>query len=122
MSFKKIVKKIHLVFGMASGMIIVFLGITGCIMAFQDEIESLQSYRYIKARNVPFLPPTVLKTAAVAAGPGKLPHSVEYGSKTDAAKVSFYNDDPEYYYIIYLNPYTGEVLKTRNMENDFFRI
>ena len=47
-TFKKSIRKIHLWLGLASGLIIVFLGITGCILAFQREIEDVtQDYRFV---------------------------------------------------------------------------
>jgi uncharacterized iron-regulated membrane protein len=36
--------------------------------------------------------------------------------------VTFYHDDPEYYYLAYVNPYTGKILKVKDMDSDFFRI
>ncbi len=42
--------------------------------------------------------------------------------KDKAAVLAFYHEDPAYYYLIYVNPYSGEVLKVKNMDNDFFRI
>ena len=119
---KKIIRKLHLWLGLSSGIIIVFLGITGCILAFQTEIESLQSFRHVLPQEKAFLPPSALKETAVSLLPGKNLHSVLYGSKEDAAQMIFFNLAPEYYYIIFMDPYTGNVLKVKNMDNDFFRI
>lgn len=119
---KKMIRKLHLWLGLTSGIIIVFLGITGCMLAFETEIESFQSFRHVPPQEKAFLPPSVLKETAIHLLPGKNLHSVLYGSKKDAAQMIFYNLDPEYYYIIFMNPYTGNVLKVKNMDNDFFRI
>src|SRR5690606_5748338 len=123
MTFKKITGKIHLWLGLLSGLLVVFLGITGCILAFQQEIESVtNTYRYVKPEKKPFLLPSQLKIAAEKELPGKKPHSVIYQSKEDAAQVVFYDFAPAYYYLVYLNPYSGDVLKVKNMDQDFFRI
>jgi uncharacterized iron-regulated membrane protein len=115
--------KIHLWLGLASGLIVVFLGITGCMLAFEREIESVTTgYRYIKNEQQPFLPPSALKAQAQQALPGKLPHSVSYFPEDRAAEVAFFAAEPSYYYIVYLNPYSGKVLKVKNMDRDFFRI
>jgi len=121
---KKLVRKIHLWLGLSSGLIVVFLGITGCILAFQREIESVtQTYAYVEPRQKEFLPPSALGRIAQAQLPDKLLHSVTYGEKGEAAKVTFYQYLPEeYYYIVYVNPYSGEVLKVKDMAKDFFRI
>ncbi|POY35276.1 peptidase M4 [Solitalea longa] len=123
MTFKKLIGKLHLWLGLTSGLLVLFLGVTGCILAFQREIENtVQSYRYVAAENKPMLPPSAIQVIAEKALPGKHPHSVTYQSKADAVQVAFYNADPEYYYIAYINPYSGEVLKVKDMNSDFFRI
>lgn len=122
MTLKKIIRWLHLWLGLVSGIIIVFLGITGCMLAFEREIETLQTFRYVEPREASFIQPSVLKETAVELLPRKTLHSVLYGTKKDAAQMIFYNDDPEYYYIIFMNPYTGKVLKVKNMDKDFFRI
>jgi uncharacterized iron-regulated membrane protein len=119
MTIKKIIGKIHLWLGLSSGLVVLFLGITGCILAFQQEIESAtQSYRYVPAKQQPILMPSVLKPIAEAQVPGKHPHSVLY-EQGKAAQVMFYGED--YYDVVYLDPYSGEVLKNKNMNRDFFR-
>src|SRR5688572_24392061 len=109
MTFKKIIGKVHLWLGLSSGLVVLFLGITGCILAFEKEIEqTFQSYRHVKAENKPFLPPSVLQPIASKQLPDKLVHSITYGSKTDAAEVGFYHYNAatgEYYYLLaWLNP------------------
>lgn len=122
-TFKKITGKIHLWLGLSSGIIIVFLGITGCILAFEQEIKSVtEPYRFTEYVNKPALPPSRLQQIAIAQLPGKIPHSVSYPEKGRSAQVIFYNDEPEYYYSVYINQYTGKVLKVKNEDADFFRI
>ena len=122
MPFRKIIIKLHLWLGLASGLIVLFLGVTGCVLVFEREIESLQSFRYVESSNSNFLPPSQLKKIAAAQLPGKTLHSVLYEGKEKAAQVIFYNAMPEYYYIVFINQYTGEVLKVKNMDQDFFRV
>lgn len=116
--------RIHLVLGLTSGTIIVFLGITGCLLAFQREIENAtQTYRYVKAEEKSFLPPSQLKAIAEKQVPQKHIHAVLYQGKENATQVIFYQFEPvEYYHVVYLNPYDGSVLKVKNMDEDFFRI
>lgn len=54
--------------------------------------------------------------------PGKVLHSITYGRNNKAAIATFYHSAPDYYYLMYLNPYTGQVLRTVDMDSDFFRI
>ena len=122
MTIKKLIRTLHLWLGLSSGILIVFLGITGCMLAFEREIETLQTFRYVAPREKAFVPPSVLKETAIRLLPGKTLHSVIYGGKKDAAQMVFFSTDPEYYYIIFMDPYTGKVLKLKNMDHDFFRI
>ena len=121
MTVKKIIGKLHLWLGLSSGLIVCFLGITGCILAFEIEIRSVtEPYRYVKAMNHPFLPPTVLKDSAEKFLAGKKINSIEYLGKTDAA-LAFYYDEVDYKQIL-INPYTGHVQKVKDMNWDFFRL
>lgn len=122
MSFRKIIGKVHLWLGLVSGAVVFIIAITGCLYAFKEEItDMLEPFRYVQAQDKPYLPPSGLRSIAEKQLPGRHIHSVSYGQKTDAVRVSFYARVPEeYYYIVYINPYTGEVLKTVDMEATFF--
>ena len=123
MAIKKIVRKIHLLLGLTSGLIIFVIAITGCLYAFQYEIQNAtQSFRFVTPQQRAYLPPSQMRQIAEKQIPGKHPHSVQYGKRNEAALVLFYNNEPEYFYIVYINPYTGEVLKVKNMDKDFFRV
>ena len=123
MTVKQVVGKIHLWLGLSSGLIVFVIAITGCIYAFQAEIQNLaQPYRFVEYQDKSVLMPSQLKAIAEKELPGKKIHAVLYAKPGHAAQVIFYDFDPEYYYLIYLNPYTGEVLKVKNENSDFFRI
>jgi uncharacterized iron-regulated membrane protein len=117
---KKAIHQIHLWLGFTSGLLVIFLGITGCILAFEIEIRNLtESYKFTKAENKPYLAPSLLKTAAEQHLASKKALGVEYPGKGRSAIVSYY--DETHYEIVYINPYSGEVLKHKNMNRDFFR-
>ncbi len=121
-SFKKFIRKIHLWLGLSSGLIVCFLGITGCILAFELEIRSMtEQYRNVSIEKKSYLPPSVLSEKA---RPHMLSQSVlgiEYPGAGKAAVAAYY-DLQENYELVFLNPYTGEVLKHKDMTKDFFRI
>lgn len=122
MTFKKIIGTLHLWLGLASGLVVFIVSVTGCLYAFQDEIQdATQSYRFVEAQNKAFLPPSVLAKIAQKQLPNKQIHAVAFGSKTDAAAVEFFHYEPTYYYGVYINPYTGKVLKVSNLNAGFFR-
>jgi uncharacterized iron-regulated membrane protein len=119
--FKKVIGLAHLWLGLASGIIVVFLGTTGCMLAFEQEIRSFtEPYANVKAQSKPYLAPSVLKTAAEKHLNGNAAKGVEYPGKGKAAIASYYDEDN--YQLVYLNPYTGETLKVKNMNRDFFRV
>lgn len=122
MTTRKLVGKIHLWLGLASGLVVFVISLTGCILAFEQEIKNAtEPYRYSKPPvGGRLLPPSVLKAKAEAALPGKPASGVLYEEPGRSASVGFYRADPEYYYVVYLDPYTGEVLKVWNEDDDFF--
>ncbi len=121
-TFKYWIGRIHLWLGLISGLFVLFLGITGCILAFEREIEdAVQTYRFTVVQDKPLLPPTKLKAIADKVLPNKKAHSVNY-QPGRTAQVVYYHDAPAYYFIVFVNQYTGEILKVKNMNDDFFRI
>jgi uncharacterized iron-regulated membrane protein len=121
MTFKKAIGKIHLVLGLTSGLVVTFLGITGCLLAFEFEIRKItdpEQFSPVEAR--PYLPPSVLKKEAEKYLDGKKLNSLEYPGKGKSAVASYY--DSERYYLVAINPYTGKMLKVKNMNRDFFRV
>ncbi len=121
-SFKYWTGRVHLWLGLAAGILVFFLGITGCILAFEREIEdAFQTYRFTAVQDKPLLPPTKLKAIADKALPNKVAHSVNY-QPGRTAQVVYYHDQPAYYFIVFVDQYTGKVIKVKNMDDDFFRI
>jgi uncharacterized iron-regulated membrane protein len=116
------IRNIHLWLGLSSGLFVCFLGITGCILAFEREIENVtQPYRFVVPHKQAYLEPSRLKVIADRLVPGKHAHSISY-QQGKASQVVYYGFQPEYYWIVFINPYTGKVLQVKNMEEDFFRI
>ena len=122
MTFKKTIGKLHLWLGLASGIIVCFLGITGCLLVFEKEIEKITlPEQFITAENKIYIEPSVLKTnAEKSLGNNRKIISVEYEGRDKAALAYYYNADE--YFLVFLNPYNGKVLRIKNMNHDFFRI
>lgn len=121
MTFKKLIGKLHLWLGLGSGLLVLFLGITGCILAFEIEMRNLtEPFRKVKAEAAPYLSPSTLSAIAEKHLASKKALGIEYPGKGKAAVAAYY--DEEYYELVFINPYNGEVLKHKNMNRDFFRI
>ena len=121
MTAKNIIGKLHLWLGLLSGLVVFIIAVTGCIYAFQVEIQDLtQDFRFVEKQESAYLPPSKLKAIAEEALPDKLVHAVVYSDSARAAQVLFYGYEPAYYYSVYLNQYTGEVLQVHDINNSFF--
>lgn len=121
MTAKKIIGKAHLWLGLLSGLVVFVLGITGCLLAFELEIRSLtESFRNVNVEAKPVLAPSVLKGLAEKELFSKKAVGIEYPGEGKAAIAAYY--DESNYELVFLNPYSGQVLKHKNMNRDFFRM
>ncbi|SFD62558.1 Uncharacterized iron-regulated membrane protein [Chitinophaga sp. CF118] len=136
MAAKKLIGKMHLWLGLSSGLVVFILGLTGCLYSFIEEIKPLV-YRDRMFVEVPAaakrLPLDVLRAnAQIAVGEN---HPVQVAEVNLGANrtVSFralkvnpeailYSRYMEYYYRIYVNPYTGKVVKVENTKWEFFQM
>lgn len=120
--FKKAIGQLHLWLGFSSGIIVFIIAVTGCLYAFQEEIQNItETYRFVEKQDKPFLPPSKLEKIARKEFPDKALHAIKYNGSEKSAEAIFYHYEPTYYYIVYLNPYSGKVLEKVNMEEGFFR-
>src|SRR5688500_6400152 len=121
MTIKKFIGKIHLWLGLSCELVVLFLGITGCILAFEIEIRNLtESFSKLKVECKVYLPPSSIRALAEKHLISKKALGVEYSGKGKAAVAAYY--DETQYELVFINPYSGEVLKHKNMTEDFFRI
>ncbi len=120
--FKKAIGKIHLWLGLSSGIIVFIIAVTGCLYSFQEEIQNItEEYRFVEKQDKPFLLPSQLEQIARKEIPDKALHAIKYNGSEKSAEAIFFHYEPTYYYIVYLNPYSGEVLEKANMDEGFFR-
>lgn len=116
-ALRKILKKLHLILGLTSGIVIFIICITGCIYTFKTEIintnhyTKVEEYRGIDKLNL-----------------SEIINKYEYNSNNRIVKLYDYKN-PKKALIIkakqnninitsYINPYTGEIIK--NVNNKFF--
>ena len=113
---KKINAWLHLWLGIASGIVVIVVSLTGCILVFESELEGL-TMSHLHAENpdkLPMLPPSKLLPAAQAAMPGKEISGIWYHGAGKTAHFSLNSDSA-----IYINPYTAKVVALVDHE-DFF--
>lgn len=123
MKLKSLTHLIHRWLGLLSGLVVLIISLTGCLYAFQEEIQdATESFRFVRPRQEAVLPPSRLEAIARRQLPGRHIHAVMYSGADRAAQAIFFQFEPSYYFVVYLDPYTGEVLKVKDMDRDFFRI
>ncbi|HTF82807.1 MAG TPA: PepSY-associated TM helix domain-containing protein, partial [Cytophagales bacterium] len=77
-------------------------------------------YRFVTVQALPVLKPSILQGKAEQMLPGQHAHSVQYNGSGKSAVVTFYEGSTQSYYLVYMDPYSGAVLKVKNMYRDFF--
>jgi uncharacterized iron-regulated membrane protein len=124
MTVKQAVGKVHLWLGLASGLVVFIVSLTGAIFVFQDEIRDLtEPWRKVEAQATAPLLPSRLQDAALAKHPDvkKATTWVTYFGAERAATV-FFTDSDQMPIMVSLNPYTGQVLQEQNLRYHFFSI
>lgn len=122
MTIKKIIGKLHLWLGLSSGIVVFIVAITGCLYAFQEEIQDFtQPYRFVEPQDKAFLPPSTIREIADAALPDKHIHGVLYKGKDRSSIAIYYSYDDKYYDLVYVNPYSGKVLQVEDMYENVFK-
>lgn len=121
MSIKKFFRKIHLILGLVSGIIIFIVSVTGAVYVFNEEIKNItESFRKVEIQNKPVIPPSKAFEIGKEVNSDKHMHGLVYGTRNEAIEVIYYEEEPEFYASAFLNPYSGEVLKYRNNYKTFF--
>ena len=119
MTAKKLIHNLHLWLGLASGLVVFIVGLTGCLYVFIAEIESVTApYKRVPVRQDSYLAPTALRTIAAAVFPGKRVRYINY-QQGRAAYIALF--DKGYNVGVYTDPYTGARLHVKNEDSfDFF--
>jgi uncharacterized iron-regulated membrane protein len=110
---KKLFGQIHLWLGLASGLVVFIVAITGAIWAFETEISDMvYAYRTVKTEDKPFLKPSELKAIAQPFFKGKPIQSIDYLGAEKSVVLKHYSEanGKDIHIFAYLNPYSGQVL------------
>jgi uncharacterized iron-regulated membrane protein len=127
--FTRINKWLHLWLGLASGVIVLIVCITGCIWVFNEEITGLlEPETNVAKQNMPVLTPSQLSSVAKKEFPEK---TISYAQYLQGRTITVNLKNPNEQgrrgggVTLKLNPYTGEVIKKevrKKGETDFFRV
>jgi uncharacterized iron-regulated membrane protein len=123
MTARRFIRRLHLWLGMAAGLVVFVVALSGSMYVFEREIQDwLQDYRHVRAGDGPMLPPSRLATLAQRQLPGETASRVYYEGPCRAAYVQFGDKKTPYYKLVYLNPYDGRALAVKDMNYDFFHV
>lgn len=132
---KKLIGRLHLWLGLASGLVVLILSITGCIYVFEKEIKSLvyADRLSVAARSGGKLPLSVLWEKAQgemgneyrvvhARVPTAKDQSYEFATFQDNEDAWTYFGSLVYYRSVFLDPYDGRLLKKQDTKYEFFQL
>ncbi|MVM34109.1 PepSY domain-containing protein [Spirosoma sp. HMF4905] len=117
MILKKINAWLHLWLGLASGIVVFVVAVTGCILVFEQELKPLtQPWQNAeRPAETIYLPPSMIQQKMKAVFPDKKTLSLWYQGHGRTVKVTLDSDST-----VFVNPYTGAVAGIVD-EEDFFR-
>ncbi|RZK87948.1 MAG: PepSY domain-containing protein, partial [Hymenobacter sp.] len=137
MTFKKLVSKLHLWLGLASGLVVCIVSLTGCLYVFQRELFEVAHRELLfvvpPSAGAKPLPYSVVYRKAVAALGNKAPvyYATAHRAPDRAWSFMTYKGTPGKPYFggqvevlqsAYVNPYTGEVTGIINSKYEFFQL
>ena len=117
--FSKVNAWLHLWLGLASGIVVFIMGVTGCILVFEQEIKQLTSpWLNVEAQSADkILPPSKIYASVKKALPEKDIHGLWYNGLDKTIKVDIESDS-----LIYVNPYNGKITGMVDHEDFFHEI
>ncbi|AGA80742.1 PepSY-associated TM helix domain-containing protein [Echinicola vietnamensis] len=121
--FYRISAWLHLWLGLVSGIVVVIISLTGALLTFEEEIRLVLEgarEKVVHEEGKALLPPSQLAQAAMEKYGWPSVYGVMYRGEGRSAMVPYYRDRSNYQQAL-VNPYTGEVLHNRKLNDDFFR-
>ncbi|MDJ1503699.1 PepSY-associated TM helix domain-containing protein [Xanthocytophaga agilis] len=122
MTLKKILGQIHLWLGLASGLVLFIVSTTGALYAFQEEYDSWTKHDLLfvnrPANAVRLSPERLLQIAKTAYPKEKLAQVRLRNNPVNASAMVYTNKRG----IIYINPFSGEVLGNYALHQDFMAL
>ncbi|MCX2679285.1 PepSY-associated TM helix domain-containing protein [Galbibacter sp. EGI 63066] len=132
---KQLIKKLHLWLGLASGLVVFILGITGCIYVFEEELKHAfyrEWYDVAPQQNEPLQLEQLLPIAQEALGKDRPVKVINVPAESNKSyRFMTFKNNPsgwnyfniyQYYQTVFINPYNGQVLKVQDSKMEFFRI
>lgn len=119
-NFKKTIRTIHLWLGLASGIIVFIVALTGAMLVFEEEGMDTFQHHYYHVKNIGTerLSFKQMTDTFKFHYPKEKITSIRFTEQKDAAFVFFSKKD----LAVSINPYTSEITDVRNLNRDFFSL
>jgi len=126
-TFKKITGSIHLWLGLATGLVVFIVGLTGAILVFEEEISGFLNYgvfQKVEQKAQSFAPPSRIFAMADSVLHGKKIARTYYTVFTSGERVNalWALDSTRQYHAVLQNPYTGKVVSKYDYKSAFFTV
>lgn len=115
----------HLWLGLATGLIVLIVGLTGCILVFEEEISELLGvgvFQQVDPQNRPLAPPSQVFELAEKQLEGKNIQRAYYSVYMNMPRVNAFwalDSEPSYHAVLQ-DPYSGAVLGSYHYNTSFF--
>ncbi len=123
-NLRKVSRILHLYLTELSCIVVFIVCITGCIYVFKNEITDwTQPWKFITPQEKAVLLPTEILAISNQEVPSVEPSAITYGEPFDAVFVDYFSKT-EGMSTVYINQYTGQVIKTivkKPDDFDFFK-
>ena len=120
-ALKSIIHQIHLWLGLASGIVVFIVAITGCLFSFHDELKDVfYDYRFVEDQDSTFIAPSFLLKKANDLQPDFEATMVVYNGSSRPATVTITENGTNF--LLNFDPYTGKLIKKVNLQTEFFTI
>ncbi|MGM0634902.1 MAG: PepSY-associated TM helix domain-containing protein [Bacteroidota bacterium] len=121
MKYRKSILQLHKIIGLITGIIVFIVAITGCLWVFKNEVEAvLENDFIVENEPKPIISASNAKMIAESEFPNQTVHGSVFRKDNQAIEVVFYDPKPEFYKSVFIHPYSGEILHTKDYLSGFF--
>ena len=112
---RKLILTVHLVLGISSALFVIVLGLSGAVMAFENDYDRWFSPKlwYVKPTGAPMSQQALLDIVNAKFAPNKVTNVFLQDGRADLAE-NFIANDGKSGMEVFINPYSGEILGTRS--------
>jgi uncharacterized iron-regulated membrane protein len=119
-TFKYVIRQLHLILGLVSGIVVFIVALTGSLHAFEDEIRATfqHSFYHVQQPGTQRVPLQQMTDTVKQHYPKDKITSIRFTEEKDAAVVFLFKKDKS----VSINPYTSKINGFQNLKHDFLAV